>query len=199
MNAIWWDEDSGQVCISSLSQTFPPRTLVATAVDGLVQVRRRMGGPTLVATEPGQIAHRDGSAFADTGACVAYLNAVFDRLPDTVGAERAIADEDLGGHRVVRVSGPDRVATASCAEPAHAADVLGLTRAACAAGAPAEIASQGIVEEPSWSWPCGPLYLGLDGLLTPTPPSSGFVLRVATALAPTRILLVDDEPYHLAS
>lgn len=95
MNTIWWDEESGQVCISSLSQTFPPRTLVAKTSNGTVFVHRRMNGDTLIAAAPGQIARRSGETFTDPVACVAYLNGVFDRrLPqgDLYSVNIAIAE-----------------------------------------------------------------------------------------------------------
>lgn len=199
MNAIWWDEDSGQVCISSLSQTFPPRTLLAKGTDGLVTVHRRMNGVTLIAATPDQICRQSGEPFDDVETCVAYLNSVFDRTLDTMGFETVVADEVLGGHRVVRISGPGRVAYASCDRPSDAEFVVGLTRSAADAGTLVEMTTLGAVEEPSWSWPLGPLFLGLNGQLSPTPPTAGFVLRVATVITPTRILLVHDEPYLLAS
>ncbi len=106
MNTIWWDEDSGQVCISSLGQTFPPRTLIAETVDGIVRVRRRMGGAVLIAAAPDQIAHRDGGGFADAVECVAYLNDAFDRRApqgDLYGVGVAIA---VRGQTVIPLNAP---------------------------------------------------------------------------------------------
>lgn len=92
------------------------------------------------------------------------------------------------GHRVVRaVAGG--VAPASCADPSHAGSVLGVTHGAALAGEPIEFVAFGVMEEPSWTWVPGPLFLGLDGALTQYRPLAGFLQQIGVATAPTRILV----------
>jgi hypothetical protein len=111
--------------------------------------------------------------------------------PGAAGAQTLTltAAADLSGHRMV-------VATAAGAlyadpgTPAHADMLVGLTTGAALTGTPADILAAGELTEPSWSWTPGlPLYVVAGGLLSHTPPASGWVQMVAQALSSTRILL----------
>ncbi|MDP2431267.1 MAG: hypothetical protein Q8O33_04495 [Pseudomonadota bacterium] len=99
------------------------------------------------------------------------------------------AARDLSGHRIV-------VATATGADyadpatPAHADAMIGLTTGAALSGDDVTVLAAGELVEPSWSWTPGlPLYAAPSGLLSHTPPASGWVQIVATAITPTRLLL----------
>ncbi|KAB7788066.1 hypothetical protein [Methylorubrum populi] len=201
MTAIYYDDNDDRIIIVGALQTYAPRTLRAVFdAAGQIMVRLKVRASNEFGPFPySDLMDANGQGFADRMAAMAYLNSVFGRRPSYAGVERVIADEDLGGHRVVRISGAGRAAYASCADAEHAEFVIGMTRTAIASGARGLVSTQGVVEEPSWAWELGPLFLGLSGLLTPNPPTSGFVLRVATVVTPTRIMLVHDEPYLLAS
>lgn len=106
----------------------------------------------------------------------------------------------LGGHRVVRSTGDGRCGYASAANPLHGDDVLGVTLGAASAGADANVQVAGEIVEPSWAWvPQEPVFLGLDGQLTQTPPDdpdAAFVLVIGFATAPTRLMLRIEAPIY---
>jgi hypothetical protein len=113
-----------------------------------------------------------------------------DQGPEGLGVRLAqVAAVPIGGHKAVRavVGG---VAPASASDVSQANTIIGITRGAAGVGALADIAFGGEVEEPTWAWSLGPIYLGENGTLTQTPPSVGFVQRLGTALSPTKIAVL---------
>ncbi|WP_462382329.1 hypothetical protein [Pseudomonas sp. Marseille-QA0892] len=75
---------------------------------------------------------------------------------------------------------------------------LGLTLTSAAEGQQIDIQLSGSVDEPSWSWMPGPVWLGTEGFLTQSPPHEGFLLYVGSAVSPTRLILNIDQPIELA-
>jgi len=97
-----------------------------------------------------------------------------------------IASVDLGGQRVVVNDGAYNVTYADASNLLEMHNVLGLTQGAAALGAEVVVLKSGEITEGSWSWtPDNYVYLGLNGLLTQTVPTSGFLLVIGTAIAPT--------------
>ncbi|MCB4803507.1 hypothetical protein QO001_000852 [Methylobacterium brachiatum] len=80
----------------------------------------------------------------------------------------------LGGHKVVRGT-PEGAVYASAAILSDLGTVIGVTTGAAAADADVAVVSSGAIDEPSWAWLPGPVWLGLDGDLTQTPPAGAFV------------------------
>lgn len=117
-------------------------------------------------------------------------------LPGAVTLTR-IAAQALGGHRVVRLVDNDRVDYASSDQTAHAEFILGLTAGAAAADAEIEVQTLGEIVESSWAWTPGPVFCGLNGVLTQTPPSSGFIRQIGVADAPDRIVIDLRPPIQL--
>jgi hypothetical protein len=108
----------------------------------------------------------------------------------------AVSSIAISGHRVVLVPATD-VQYASNDDPTHVNKVLGLTNNAAAAGDDIEVVTAGEVIEPSWNWTPGPVYLGLNGLLTQTVPTSGFIKQVGIAMTATRLLVAFWPPIML--
>ena len=95
----------------------------------------------------------------------------------------------LGGHRAVRLLAGLAI-YADNAVPQDANVVLGITRGAVTGGDLAQIQFAGLMTEPSWAWtPDLPVFCGSAGLLTQTPPTSGFSLIVGIATTATQILI----------
>lgn len=110
------------------------------------------------------------------------------------------AAEALSGHRVVVVGSSG----ARYADPADVNDAWGsmaVTLGAAAQGQPVTLASEGEIEEPSWSWASGrPVFVGSAGILTqatPTAPSSAWLRVVGVATSPTEIRLAFGPPISL--
>lgn len=95
-----------------------------------------------------------------------------------------LANAALGGHRIVRAVSATHVDYASADEITHGDDILGLTLGSASSGATVQIADGQDVTEPSWTWtPQEPLYLGLNGLVTQTPPDTPSVIAVVVGFA----------------
>lgn len=96
----------------------------------------------------------------------------------------------VSGHRVV-IATAAGLQHADTGNPQHADAVIGLTLNAAAPGGAVTLQTVGDVTESSWAWTPGePLFVvGSDGLLSHTPPASGWVQVFAVAVSATRILL----------
>lgn len=108
------------------------------------------------------------------------------------------AGEAIGGHRCVVVGSDGKVYYASQQELTHMNKVLGITTGAVAMGANATIRAFGEMTEPSWNWTLDkPIFLGLNGLLTQTPPTTGFSLIIAFPTSATKIFVEIKDPILL--
>ena len=107
------------------------------------------------------------------------------------------AGVDLSGHRAVRLSA-GQVVYVSQDKPEDLNEFLGITTGASLQGDEATVRPYGIMDEPSWNWDVTiPIFLGVNGVLTQTPPTSGFLLIVAKALLPTEIFIDPKTPIVL--
>lgn len=101
------------------------------------------------------------------------------------------AAEALGGHRVVTVAG-------NYASKDNAADkfkILGVTQGAVSNGATATVTTYGTMTESSWNWTEGsPVFLSTNGLLTQTPPTSGFRIIIGRPQTATTLFVDISEP-----
>lgn len=108
------------------------------------------------------------------------------------------AGEALGGHRIVILDDSPLAFYASNNVLAHANKILGMTTGAVAIDDLATIQTSGEVTEPSWAWVLNtPIWLGVNGLLTQTAPTSGFSLIVGFPITSTKILIRLREPIFL--
>lgn len=79
----------------------------------------------------------------------------------------------------------------------HVDLLLGITLTAAQAGDPVNVQRLGAIEDDSWNWVPGRVYLGAEGALTQTPPTSGFDLLIGAATSATRITLNLQDPISL--
>lgn len=97
------------------------------------------------------------------------------------------ASEAIGGHIVVYQTAGG-VAIASSDSTSHANRILGITNSAVSLGANVPVTLSGELTEPTWTFTEGlPVYLSVNGTLTQTPPTSGFILQMGVAVSPTKI------------
>ncbi|MDX4958022.1 DUF2190 family protein [Delftia acidovorans] len=85
----------------------------------------------------------------------------------------------------------------SADDGAHIDLLLGITLTAAQAGEPVNVQRLGAIEDPGWNWVPGRVYLGANGALTQTPPTSGFDVLIGSATSPTRIALNLQDPISL--
>jgi hypothetical protein len=111
----------------------------------------------------------------------------------TITCTTAIA---MSGHRFV-VLDDDSAVYANCTTSDHAHRVVGMTTGASNAGS-VSIQTSGEHEEPTWSWTLGiPIFLSTTGLMTQTPPASGFLLIVGFPISATKIYIKIHQPIIL--
>lgn len=78
--------------------------------------------------------------------------------------------------------------------PAHSRSQLAVSIGAISPGFYGSARISGVMDEPSWAWPAPcMLWLDVNGFLTSTPPTVGFIREVAHAVTPTRIV-IEPEP-----
>lgn len=99
------------------------------------------------------------------------------------------AAQALSGHKVVRPAPGDELDIASADDASDAGFAIGVTIGAAEAGATATAQTAGELVEPSWSWSIGPVFLGLAGALTQSPPAAAFLQQIGVAVAPDRLFI----------
>jgi hypothetical protein len=114
--------------------------------------------------------------------------------PGAGGYVEREAGEALGGHRVARIGGDG---LARYASPAEADGIAGITVGAAGPGAMAQIVATGELVENGWAWSPGPIYLADAGTLSQTPPSSGAIVQIGTALGPHAMFVAPRLIAHL--
>ncbi|MDG9927417.1 MULTISPECIES: hypothetical protein [unclassified Pseudomonas] len=79
----------------------------------------------------------------------------------------------------------------------HIDQILGISLTAALTGEPMNVQRAGVLDDASWSWAPGRVWLGADGALTQTPPADGFDVLIGCAVGATRITLNLSEPIDL--
>lgn len=98
------------------------------------------------------------------------------------------AGEAIGGHRAVTFDAAGEAVLADHRTLAAGA-ALALSTHAASSGADLTVQASGPIEEPGWSWQPGPIYVGQDGVLTQTPPTSGVLAQIGSALGPSKMIV----------
>jgi hypothetical protein len=110
-----------------------------------------------------------------------------------------LSGEELSGHRVVMVDMDGLVYYADKDTIQDSQRVLGITVGAVSQGVEINISTLGEMTELTWNWIAGlAIFLGNDGVLTQTPPITGFQMVVAFAITPTKIMINPKPPIILA-
>ena len=111
-------------------------------------------------------------------------------IPGPAGgtAVARVAGETLSALRVVyEVDG--EVFLLDSTDDVHIDQLLGLTITSGAASENVNVQLVGAVDDASWSWTPGRVYLGASGFLTQTPPDAGYLVLVGYAVSATRLVL----------
>jgi hypothetical protein len=109
-----------------------------------------------------------------------------------------IAGMVLSGHRVLVKFPSGQMFLADKDTPAHMHKVAGVGLNSAGSGSAVQVQSFGELVEPTWNWVEGPVYLGNSGQLTQTVPTSGFLVLIGTATAPTVLRIQLGAPISLA-
>jgi len=88
-------------------------------------------------------------------------------IPGPAGGStiQVVAGETLSGHRAIRLS-HGLAYTCDAANLAHAGTGIGVSTGAALIGETVNVQTLGTLNEPSWTWNDGPIYVGNNGQLT---------------------------------
>lgn len=122
--------------------------------------------------------------------------------PGPPGTGMAVTDKPaarpLGGHRAVYLTPDNDLDYADHTDPQTVPTLLGITTQATTAGDTPTVVVYGDLTEGSWTWTPGQyVYLGANGQLTQTPPTTGTAYILATAVTATHIFVNIREPIAL--
>ncbi|MGA4634510.1 hypothetical protein ACPA5B_11580 [Pseudomonas solani] len=112
-------------------------------------------------------------------------------------AVQRIAGETLSALRLVYELN-DEVFYLGGDDAAHVDLVCGVTITAAVLGQPINVQSSGPLDDVTWSWAPGPVWLGADGHLIQAPPEAGYLLYVGRAVSSTRLIININQPVELA-
>lgn len=98
------------------------------------------------------------------------------------------AGEALGGHRVVYIADGEAF-YADLMDVTTAGQIAGVTVAAASMGQAVAVQSAGLLEEPTWTFVPGPVYVGANGTLTQTRPVAGYIINIGVAVSATELLI----------
>lgn len=106
---------------------------------------------------------------------------------------KGIAGEALPGVTPVMAGDDGLFYVADMDDPDQAESFVGFTDRDYSAGTEATVQFTGAIENEDWTWdPQGRIYLGSDGALTQTKPTSGRILTVGFALTATMLLIAPE-------
>ena len=122
-------------------------------------------------------------------------------LPDLGDAvTTATASINLSALRAVILDNAGQFAYADSGTPSHAYRVAGILPYAISQGTEGVAYRLGEITDAVWSWTRGsPIFLGTNGQLTQTPPTTGILLVLAQPISPTVINLVQPVPILLGA
>lgn len=114
-----------------------------------------------------------------------------------------VAAAAISALRALRTNSVGRALYADAATLADAGACIGISyTAAAASGASLQAVTQGLLTDSGWAWiPGAPVYLGLNGALTQTPPAApacAFAQVLAVADSATSLIVNIHQPVTLA-
>jgi hypothetical protein len=105
------------------------------------------------------------------------------------------AARDIDPHICVSADATGAIVPASTTSKSP---VIGITSGSVSHGAYATIITSGIFTDSSWTWVAdNPLFVGDGGILTQTPPSTGYMHVVGYAVSPTTVVVGIQQPIRI--
>lgn len=105
------------------------------------------------------------------------------------------ASTAIGGNRVVVLNASEQAIYADNTDVTHVDKVLGISTSAADAGASLQVQTYGEMVESSFAFtPGAQVFVSTNGLMTETPPASGFKRGIGFAIAATKLFIDSREP-----
>jgi hypothetical protein len=108
-----------------------------------------------------------------------------------------IAGIDISGHTIVSRS-VDTVIPSDPADSTSVHNIVGITNQASVTGSPIDIVTSGMIHDDSWSLLDGPVFLGVNGILTQSAPTSGYLVVIGYSASSKDIRLNIGQPIKIA-
>ena len=109
--------------------------------------------------------------------------------PEGASTLQRVAGETISALRLVYENDNGEVFYIDKEDDININSILGLTITSASTGGNVNVQRTGVVDDDSWSWDAGKVWLGANGVLTQSPPSVGFDVLIGTAVSSTRIIL----------
>jgi hypothetical protein len=93
----------------------------------------------------------------------------------------------ISGWKVIRADVNGFAEYASSSNISHADTVLGISTHSVTDNSLLNIRCAGYMEDSSWNWNIGKIFLGVNGTIQQSLPSNGFILQLGNAVSPTKI------------
>lgn len=96
----------------------------------------------------------------------------------------------VSGHTVLTLNAVGLVLPADPTDPTHANGIVGISTGAAAEGETASVATSGLLTHSGWTFTPGlPVFIGVAGVITQTPPVAAWQKAVGVALSATSIVI----------
>ncbi|HAT50734.1 MAG: hypothetical protein HQL07_04430 [Nitrospirae bacterium] len=106
------------------------------------------------------------------------------------GVTTMVAGEALASLRVVSVNATGHAVYADAQVDALATSVIGVTLVSVGIGESVSIQTFGVVTDPGWTFtPGSPIFLGINSLLSASPPLTGWMVKMGIALSSTDVAI----------
>lgn len=104
-----------------------------------------------------------------------------------------VAAAVLNGHRAIATNAAGLAVHADAATLAHGLAIVGVAETAAALGDPVLVRAVGTISFSGWAWVAGPVFLGLDGVLTQSMPPSA-VMALVLGYGAGQVLTLNIQP-----
>jgi len=122
------------------------------------------------------------------GASGAYANTV---------TKSYIANTNIGIHRAVALNNEGKLIVADNTDLSTLNKVIGVSLQSVLTDTPCEVLVLGELTDQSFNFNGSVVYVGSGGILTTTPPSSGYILQMGTVVNPTTVYIEKQMPIKL--
>lgn len=119
------------------------------------------------------------------------------RYPDANAAFTLVAAQTISALKVVRQSGSSAYVVTSQSTQAELETIAGVALTGGGVGSQITVERNNFVEDGNWAFSPGSVYLGSNGELTQTEPTSGFLVIMGNAVSSTKVRLGIQHPLGL--
>lgn len=142
--------------------------------------------------------YKEASPLQQNGLLIKLLSSVYTAITAPILNETWIAGENLSGERIVYASSSTEVKYADKNSIYDCNSIIGITLHAASINDSIKCQTSGILINDAWNWtPSFPIFLGNNGLITQSPPTTGIMVELGVAISSTAIYINIKETIEL--